>query len=293
MWKRTTTFGGQLPKTMDANGIWWPEGWTEHELLDSGGGRRLERFGDKVLDRPETGAVWPASGHWKADHRYEPTGKTSGKWTPAIPGSWRLHYAPLDLHFALEATRYKHIGVFPEQAANWEVLAATLRPGDRFLNLFAYTGGASLAARRVGAEVTHVDTIRQVVDWTRKNMEISGLEGIRWVVDDAAKFVSREARRGNLYSAVMLDPPTWGIGPKGTKWRLEDALEPLLRDVHAIVEPGGLIILNTYSGLSPATLHTWISRLMPGVSVEVGELCLRSADDTFMPTGSCARIRKP
>ena len=203
---------------------------------------------------------------------------------------WTTHYAPLDLTFHLASTRYKHIGLFPEQAANWDYLAQRLEPGMRFLNLFAYTGGASLAARRAGAEVTHVDAIRQVVDWTRRNMESSGLQDIRWVVEDAAKFVQREAKRGNTYDGIMLDPPTWGLGAKGEKWRLEDALVPLLKDVRRITAPHGFVLLNTYSGLTPVTLESTISAVMPGVSIDVGELCLRSESGTFLSTGSCARI---
>lgn len=273
---------------------WWPEQWAdEWALLDVGGGRKLERFGGRVLDRPEGGAVWPVAkpAAWsKADNRFDATSKTAGRWTDSKMKPWTMRYAPLDLTFHLESTRYKHIGVFPEQAANWDVLAQRLQPGQRFLNLFAYTGGASLAARRAGAEVTHVDAIRQVIDWTRRNMESSGLDGIRWVVEDAAKFVAREVKRGNTYDGIMLDPPTWGIGAKGEKWRLEDALIPLLRDVRALARPGGFIILNTYSGLTPVTLESTIAAVMPGVSVEVGELCLRSEFGVFLPTGSCARI---
>jgi len=266
-----------------------------YELLDSGNGRKLERFGQRILDRPEVSAIWPqhlsASAWAQADNRFESTSKTAGKWRQASIRPWTLEYAPLDLHFHLESTRYKHIGIFPEQAANWMHLASRLSSGDRFLNLFAYTGGASLAARRVGAEVTHVDAIRQVIDWTRRNMEASGMSGIRWVVEDATKFVKREAKRGRTYHGIMLDPPTWGLGAKGEKWRLEDALIPLLRDVLQILEPGGFVILNTYSGLTPIALETTINALHAKSSVEVGELCLRAMSNGHdLSTGSCARI---
>lgn len=274
---------------------WWPENWSPDQwaLLDTGDGRKLERFGGRVLDRPEVGAVWPAAQPraWaQADNRFEATSKTAGHWRNQKMQPWTATYAPLDLTFHLESTRYKHVGVFPEQAANWDWLAQRLQPDQRFLNLFAYTGGASLAASRAGAEVTHVDAIRQVIDWTRRNMETSGLDGIRWIVEDAAKFVKREIKRGNAYDGIMLDPPTWGLGAKGEKWRLEDALLPLLRDVHALAKPGGFILLNTYSGLTPVTLESTIHAVMPGVSTEVGELCLRSESGVFLSTGSCARI---
>ena len=196
----------------------------------------------------------------------------------------------LQLSFHLEMTRFKHVGIFPEQAVNWEFIAEHLQPGDAFLNLFAYTGGASLAARAVGADVTHVDAIRQVVDWTRVNMELSGLDGIRWVVEDALKFAQREQRRGNKYKGIVLDPPTWGLGPKGQKWRIEDQLLSLCETVADLIEPGGFIIMNTYSGIAPSALETVWARILPSADTEAGELCLRGEDGHWIPTGSLIRI---
>jgi 23S rRNA (cytosine1962-C5)-methyltransferase len=288
------------PSAPPAAHRWYPAFHTDYELLDSGNGARLERFGSVVLERPDGGAVWPAAlplREWeRADARFEPTGISKGHWLPApgrsLPDVWTLAYrhGRLDLRFQLELTSFKHVGLFPEQAANWDYLAETLAPGDRFLNLFAYTGGASLAARAAGADVTHVDAIRQVVDWTRVNMELSGLDGIRWVVEDASRFVARELRRGNRYRAIALDPPTWGIGPQGAKWKLEDHLIPLLEDVLALLEPQGVLILNTYSGLSPTTLETLARRLAPGKTAASGELCLLGKDGHLLPTGSLLRL---
>ena len=197
----------------------------------------------------------------------------------------------LNLTFQLEMTKFKHVGLFPEQAENWEYIAEHLKPGNRFLNLFAYTGGASIAARAAGADVTHVDAIRQVIDWTRVNMELSGLDGIRWVVEDALKFAEREQKRGNTYDGIVLDPPTWGLGPKGEKWRLEDQLTRLCEAVADIVAPGGFIIMNTYSGISPTALETLWSRLLPTAASEVGELCLEGKDGHMIPTGSLIRLK--
>lgn len=277
---------------------WAPQGWSEYEILDSGGGARLERFGRLTLERPDPSAIWPRSESRKtwatADARFEPTGRAKGYWIPnnPVPEGWKMSYQSkrLNLQFQLEMTRFKHVGIFPEQAENWEFIAEHLKPGDRFLNLFAYTGGASLAARAVGADVTHVDAIRQVVDWTRVNMELSGLEGIRWVVEDAVKFTAREQKRGNRYRCIVLDPPTWGLGPKGEKWKLEDQLISLCKSVAEIIEPGGFIIMNTYSGITSSALETIWSRILPDAQTETGELCLQSKDGRFIPTGSLIRV---
>jgi len=277
---------------------WAPEHWGEYTVIDSGDGARLERFGDLILDRPDPAAVWSrrlGTDAWDEAHaRFEPTGRTKGNWVPldSVPEGWNLNYRSprLQLRFHLEMTRFKHVGIFPEQAANWEYIAEQLQPGDKFLNLFAYTGGASIAARSVGAEVTHVDAIRQVVDWTRINMELSGLDGIRWVVEDALKFAQREQRRGNTYKGIVLDPPTWGLGPKGQKWRLEDNLLNLCATVADLLEPGGFIVMNTYSGIAPSALETVWERILPSAQFEAGELCLRGEDGHWIPTGSLIRI---
>jgi 23S rRNA (cytosine1962-C5)-methyltransferase len=278
---------------------WAPEHWGEYEIIDSGDGARLERFGELVLERPDPGAMWPRQldvAAWdRANAHFEPTGKSKGYWVKhgGAPERWKMRYQSkrLNLTFQLEMTKFKHVGIFPEQAENWEYIAENLGPKDRFLNLFAYTGGASIAARSTGAEVTHVDAIRQVVDWTRVNMELSGLDGIRWVVEDALKFAERERKRGNRYNGIVLDPPTWGLGPKGEKWRLEDQLINLCEAVATIVEPGGFIIMNTYSGISPTALETLWSRLLPSASSEVGELCLTAKNGHSVPTGSLIRLK--
>ena len=275
--------------------------WKEYELIDSGDGGKLEKFGKLVLDRPESSAVWEkkqAFKEWdKASASFESTSKAAGFWKQngKVADSWTLGYASeenpkLRIKFKLETTRFKHVGVFPEQASNWEYLAEKLNEGDKLLNLFAYTGGASLAAKCVGADVTHVDAIRQVINWTRENMEMSGLTGIRWVVEDALKFLRREVKRGNKYTGVVLDPPTWGLGPKNEKWKLEHSLVEIVELVSQVVEPGGFVVMNTYSGLPPSTLETLWRRVLPNASTECGELCLQGRDGHLLSTGSLIRV---
>ena len=245
--------------------------WTDYELLDSGAGEKLERFGAYVLARPEPKALWDKSlpdAEWRrlAHTTFTPgagfgkAGKEdSGTWNrlKKMDDQWHIRYANeegLKMDLRLGLTSFKHVGVFPEQAPNWDwiyrqtrALAAKGRT-PRVLNLFAYTGAASLAAKAAGADVTHLDSVRQVVTWARGNMENSGLDGIRWVVEDAMKFARREARRGNRYDGILLDPPAYGHGPDGEKWKLDECLFEMLRSVGEILAPqDAFLVLNLYS----------------------------------------------
>ena len=231
--------------------------WKDYELIDSGRGEKLERFGKYVLRRPEPKALWapslsenewrrlchvvfrPGAGFGKAGKEdsgtWEKTRKMDDQWGIVYNGEQDPEtHAASDLHIALRLglTSFKHVGVFPEQAANWEyifretsrlgrIAKANGLPAPKVLNLFAYTGAASLAAKAAGADVTHLDSVRQVVTWARENMERSGLDGVRWVVEDALKFAKREAKRGNVYQGIILDPPAYGHGPDGEKWKLD------------------------------------------------------------------------
>ena len=282
---------------------WFPHRWRDHELLDCGGGARLERFGELVLIRPEPRAIWERGmdeSQWRklSAAEFIPTGRTKGQWVPhqSVPDTWEIQY-PLhtgnNLHFSLEMTRFKHVGIFPEQGANWDWIAQRMGPGKRLLILFAYTGGASLAGRAAGAEVTHVDAIKQVVSWTRTNQELSGLDGIRWCVEDALKFSEREGRRGNQYDLVIMDPPAWGLGPKGEKWKLEEQVLRLVAATAQLIAPGGAVIMNTYSGVSPSALENMWRAVLPDASMEAGELCLRSGTGQVLPTGSLLRLERP
>ncbi|MCH2197337.1 MAG: class I SAM-dependent methyltransferase [Flavobacteriales bacterium] len=282
-----------------------PNGWREYSLIDSGNGRKLERWGEVVTIRPEITAIWSPGlsdkeWHQLANAEFVQDGSRSGKWTrfKKCPDHWQISYPSSKgkLTFNLRFTQFKHIGVFPEQAANWEFIIDQVQrfPNPRVLNLFAYTGGASLAARAAGAEVTHVDSIRAVIDWTRENMESSRLTDIRWVVEDALRFVQREAKRGNTYHGVIMDPPSWGISPgKGKKkWKLEDQLVELIESTAEIVEKEYFLILNTYSGLANSTLETLIKTSFPPSNTACGDLILHSGSMRKLATGSCLRSWK-
>lgn len=280
-----------------------PQGWTEYTLLDAGQGRRLDRFGKLVLDRPEPRATGQAaldSAEWARlrTARFVEQGPQQGHWSPAgaLPEAWTLSY-PLGearLRFELAPTAFKHVGLFPEQAVNWERLFQALhnQAPARVLNLFAYTGGASLAAAAAGAQVTHVDSVRQVLSWANRNRELSELAGLRWMREDAAAFAARERRRGRAYEAVILDPPSHGLG-RGKRWKLARDLWPLLEDVLALLTPQRhLLILNLYGeGAAGEEVCTWLQKT--GVRGHLEHFALglqRQPDGEALETGEVVML---
>jgi 23S rRNA (cytosine1962-C5)-methyltransferase len=292
--------------------------WTDDELLDSGAGEKLERFGAYVLARPEPKALWDKSlpdAQWRrlAHTTFTPgagfgkAGKEdSGTWNrlKKMDDQWHIQYANADglkMDLRLGLTSFKHVGVFPEQAPNWDYiyrqtrsLAQKLGRTPRVLNLFAYTGGASLAAKAAGADVTHLDSVRQVVTWARGNMENSGLDGIRWVVEDAMKFAQREARRGNRYDGIILDPPAYGHGPDGEKWKLDECLFGMLRSVGEILAPqDAFLVLNLYSnGYSALLGETVLRQAMRVGEMESGELALNDKFGKALPLSIVVRMTR-
>ena len=357
------------------------EHWKDYELLDSGRGMKLERFGGYVLARPEPKALWdknmtdqewdrlthtrftPGAGFGKAGK------EDSGTWDrlKAMPDQWWIRYslggggkssgslrsapypgkcspedfpatgntpgsskcsqedfpttgstpgsskcspedlpttgsASIDLRLGL--TSFKHVGVFPEQAANWEYIfrntsqiAASMEQRPKVLNLFAYTGAASLAARAAGADVTHLDSVRQVVTWAHENQDRSGLDGIRWVVEDAMKFAKREARRGNVYNGIILDPPAYGHGPDGEKWKLDECLFDMMRSVGQILAPqNSFMVLNLYSNGFSAVLGETVVRQALGLKTDTpldsGELALKDKFGKILPLSIFVRLRR-
>ena len=291
--------------------------WKDYELIDCGGLEKLERFGPYVLSRPEPKALWNKSlpeAEWKklTHTSFTPgagfgkAGKEdSGTWNrlKKMDDQWHIRYSPEasgpDFSLRLGLTSFKHVGVFPEQAPNWEWIYRKVREqGGRpkVLNLFAYTGGASLAACKAGAEVTHLDSVRQVVTWARGNMEHSGLDGIHWVVEDAMKFARREERRGNVYQGIILDPPAYGHGPDGEKWKLDECLFDLLKSVSKILAPrDSWMVLNLYSnGYSAALGETVVKEAFKPLAgkTESGELALRDRSGKVLPLSIYVRLTR-
>lgn len=283
-----------------------PELWKDYQLIDCGNLQKLERFGPYTLIRPEPQAFWRpgfSQKDWqsKADAEYIQQGSHKGDWKKfrQIDAPWSIGYALSKndhLKFSLRFTSFKHIGIFPEQADNWHFIynhARRIGKQCKVLNLFAYTGGASLAAKAGGADVVHVDSVKQVVNWARINMEDSNLNDIRWVVEDALKFVQRERKRGHKYHGIMLDPPAYGIGASGERWKLEDSIQTLLENVAGILADGpSFLVLNTYSlGLSPLIIDNLLrSNFDKNFAIECNELYLNSVSNYKLPLGVIGRL---
>jgi len=284
-----------------------PKCWTDYELLDTGGFEKLERFGQYILSRPEPQAVWSKA--WPQD-KWESMsnaifrkeiGKDGqrenerGEWMlkKNMPQQWWINYVygNMKLRFRLGLTAFKHVGLFPEQAENWNYIYDALREmrigQPRVLNLFAYTGGASLAARAAGAEVTHVDSVRQVVNWSRENMEASGLTDIRWMVEDAMKYLRREVKRGKQYEGIILDPPAYGRGPAGEKWILEEGINELMELCRKLLSQSeALLTLNLYSmGFSALVAENIVHSYFPQIAGESGELFIPDRSGRRLPLG--------
>jgi 23S rRNA (cytosine1962-C5)-methyltransferase len=271
--------------------------WTEYELLDTSGGEKLERFGDYLLIRPDPQVIWtPEKTHpgWKKPNaHYHRSSKGGGEWEFFdLPGEWEIRYRSLT--FRLKPFQFKHTGIFPEQAVNWDWFSDKIRSAGRpvrVLNLFAYTGGATLAAAAAGASVTHVDAAKGMVAWAKENARVSGLGDapIRYIVDDCLKFVEREERRGSRYDAVIMDPPSYGRGPKGELWKLEETLHPLLKACVPILSEKPLFFLiNSYTtGLSAGVLSYLLE--LEIASRFGGRVC---ADDVGLPVTGTAAAKK-
>ncbi len=283
--------------------MWFSENWKDYELLDTSNGERLERWGDLILIRPDPQIIWKNVAHhsaWKrADGIYRRSSTGGGGWIKNhLPESWTIHYGSLG--FVLRPMGFKHTGLFPEQAANWDWFGDLIRRADRpikVLNLFAYTGGATMAAAAAGASVVHVDAAKGIVAQAKENAVLSGLENapIRYIVDDCKKFVEREIRRGNTYDGIIMDPPSYGRGPGGEVWKLEDSIDSLIGLAARLLSPEPLFFLvNSYTtGLSPLTMSYLLDlnvKKKYGGRIEAGELGLRvTQTGAFLPCGASSR----
>ena len=284
--------------------------WKEYELIDLGGGEKLERWGDYVLRRPDPQVIWDTpkkeKGWRKMNGHYHRSSKGGGEWEFfQLPKEWTIQYSlPINkkLTFHLKPFSFKHTGLFPEQAANWnwfsQLIADAVSKGRqvKVLNLFAYTGGATLAAAAAGASVTHVDASKGMVTWAKENAISSGLKDapIRWLVDDCVKFVEREIRRGNHYDAIIMDPPSYGRGPKGEIWKIEESVYPLIQLCSQILTDNPLFFLiNSYTtGLQPAVLSYMISTVLGTANgtVTASEIGLPvSSNGLVLPCGASGR----
>jgi 23S rRNA (cytosine1962-C5)-methyltransferase len=294
-----------------------PECFTEYELIDTGNFEKLERFGSYIVSRPEPQALWDKSlsdAEWNrlahATFKREKQNKPDsfdnterGEWIlkKGMPDQWfiQYNYKAMQLKMRLGLTSFKHVGIFPEQAENWNFIFDTLTEHSatdcNVLNLFAYTGGASLAARAAGANITHVDSVKQVITWSRENMEASGLTDVRWIVEDALKFVQREVRRGNKYNGIILDPPAYGRGADGEKWILEKSINELLKLCNQLLKnEKSFVVLNLYSmGFSALVAQSLMKTVFQNQGIlSSGELYLPDNAGRKLPLGVFVRLVK-
>jgi len=283
--------------------MWIANGWNDYEVIDTSAGEKLERWGDYMLVRPDPQVIWNTEkkhfGWKKWNGHYHRSSKGGGEWEfKNLPEEWTINYK--ELTFNLKPFSFKHTGLFPEQAANWDWFSSLIKNENReikVLNLFAYTGGATVSAAKAGAKVTHVDAAKGMVSWAKENAASSGLSDapIRYLVDDCVKFVEREIRRGNKYDGIIMDPPSYGRGPKGEIWKIEDSVFPFIKLTSQLLSDNPLFFLiNSYTtGLQPAVLsymlHTVLDPIHQG-TIEADEIGLPvRSNGLVLPCGASGR----
>lgn len=283
--------------------MWIADHWNDYEVIDTSSGEKLERWGEYLLVRPDPQVIWNTpklhSGWKKKNGHYHRSNKGGGEWEFInLPKEWSIHYSGLT--FRLKPFSFKHTGLFPEQAANWDWFTELIHCAGRpikVLNLFAYTGGATLAAAKAGASVTHVDASKGMVTWAKENAAASGLSDapIRYLVDDCVKFVERELRRNNRYDAIIMDPPSYGRGPKGEIWKIEESIYPFVQAAAELLSDNALFfLLNSYTtGLQPAVLSYMLHSALAkkhGGKAEAAEIGLPvSSNGLILPCGATGR----
>lgn len=285
------------------NTMWIADNWKDYEVLDTSSGEKLERWGDYILVRPDPQVIWNTphdhAGWSHKNGHYHRSAKGGGEWEFFdLPQEWTIHYRELTFH--LKPFSFKHTGLFPEQAVNWDWFSRMIREAHRpvkVLNLFAYTGGATVSAAAAGASVTHVDASKGMVTWAKENAVSSGLGDapIRWLVDDCVKFVEREIRRGNKYDGIIMDPPSYGRGPKGEIWKIEESIFPFIELCSKLLSDEALFLLiNSYTtGLQPAVLSYMLNTVLTrrlGGQVEAEEIGLPVTESGLvLPCGASGR----
>jgi 23S rRNA (cytosine1962-C5)-methyltransferase len=271
--------------------------WSNYELIDAGNNKKLERFGDTITIRPERNAYFSpilSNQEWKQKAHFEFIEESTNKgfWKTLkqnAPKEWQISYK--NCVFNLHLTKFKHIGIFPEQQTNWDFIKNQLKKNNRFLNLFAYTGGASLIANAAGADVFHCDSVKQVITWSKKNMESSNQTDIHWVLDDALKFATREVKRDNKYDGIIMDPPAFGLGAKKERWKIENKFPELVQVASQLLSQNGFLIINTYSPkLKEDDIQNIIKEYFPSKKIEINKLSLKSTTGKTLEYGELTRV---
>ncbi len=271
--------------------------WSDYELIDAGNNKKLERFGETILIRPDRNAYFSpvlSTKEWLQKTHFEFIEETSSKgiWETLkqnTPKEWQISYK--SCAFNLRLTKFKHIGIFPEQQTNWDFIKSHINKGNKFLNLFAYTGGASLIANSVGADVFHCDSVKQIISWSKENMESSNQSDIRWIFDDALKFATKEVKRGKKYKGIIMDPPAYGLGTKKERWKIETKFPELVEVASELIDKDGFLIINTYSPkLKEKNIQAIIKEYFSNKKIEINKLSLKTTTGKTLEYGELTRV---
>jgi len=271
--------------------------WSDYELIDAGNDKKIERFGNTILIRPDRNAYFApilSNKEWLQKAHFEFIEETSSKgiWKTLkqnTPKEWQINYK--GCVFNLRLTKFKHIGIFPEQQTNWDFINNHVTEQNRFLNLFAYTGGASLIANSAGADVFHCDSVKQIISWSKENMESSNQSDIRWVFDDALKFATKEVKRGKKYDGIIMDPPAYGLGAKKERWKIETKFPELVEVASKLLNKNGFLIINTYSPkLKEENIQTIIKEYFSDKRIEINKLSLKTTTGKTLEYGELTRV---
>ena len=278
--------------------------WADYELIDAGNDKKLERWGKIVTIRPDRNAYFKpvmSLKEWnqKAHYEFVEVTKNTGIWNSLKKeypisinnelANWKINYN--NCVFNLRLTKFKHLGIFPEQQTNWDFITKQLSNNSKFLNLFAYTGGASLIANSKNSDVFHCDSVKQIITWAKSNMEASNLEGIHWVLDDALKFATKEVKRGKKYDGIIMDPPAFGLGAKKERWRIESKFPELVEIASKLLSENGFLIINTYSPkLKEEVINNTVKKHFPSKNIDIKKLSLKTTTGKSLEYGELTRV---